>query len=166
MAQKNKKTGLTDREQLFVLEYMKDLNATQSAIRAWYSEKSAKEIWYENLTKPHIQEAISKQRDKMMDKVWIEWQFVIDWLAEIARKCTQKEPIKDFQKNDIGEVIEWEKFVRDPNTAKGALDSLGKYYKLFTDKIETTGKDGWPIQLEQSLEQTSLETLLQLARWK
>lgn len=31
---------------------------------------------------------------------------------------------------------------------------------------ETTGKDGWPIQLEQSLEQTSLETLLQLARWK
>lgn len=47
-----------------------------------------------------------------------------------------------------------------------AKDILDRAWFKPKEKIETTGKDGWPIQLEQSLEQTSLETLLQLARWK
>ena len=45
---------LTAKQQKFIDEYLIDLNATQAAIKAGYNEKCAKEIGYENLTKPHI----------------------------------------------------------------------------------------------------------------
>lgn len=51
---------LTGRQEQFCLEYIIDLNATKAAIRAGYSHNTAKEIGYENLTKPHIQKRISE----------------------------------------------------------------------------------------------------------
>ena len=55
------KKELTAKQRMFVKEYLIDLNATQAAIRAGYSENAAKEIGYENLTKPHITEAIQQE---------------------------------------------------------------------------------------------------------
>lgn len=49
---------LTDKQRRFVEEYCLDLCATQAAIRAGYSRRSAKEQGYENLTQPHIKAAI------------------------------------------------------------------------------------------------------------
>lgn len=51
---------LTPKQQRFVEEYIVDLNGTQAAIRAGYSQKTAKEIAAENLTKPDIQNEIEK----------------------------------------------------------------------------------------------------------
>lgn len=51
---------LTVKEQRFVEEYVKDFNATQAAIRAGYSKNTARQIGYENLTKPHIKAEIQK----------------------------------------------------------------------------------------------------------
>ena len=45
---------LTDKQKQFCKEYVTDWNATRSAIAAGYSEKTAKEIGCENLTKPNI----------------------------------------------------------------------------------------------------------------
>lgn len=45
---------LTDKQRLFCIYYMQSFNATQSAIKAGYSRETAKEIGYENLTKPHF----------------------------------------------------------------------------------------------------------------
>ena len=45
---------LTERQKAFADYYIMSLNATQSAIKAGYSENCAREIGYENLTKPHI----------------------------------------------------------------------------------------------------------------
>jgi phage terminase small subunit len=50
--------ALTPKQEIFVLEYLKDLNATQAAIRAGYSAKTAEVIGYENLRKPQIAAAI------------------------------------------------------------------------------------------------------------
>ena len=50
---------LTDKQALFVLEYLVDLNATQAAIRAGYSAQTARKIGSENLTKPDIMQAIA-----------------------------------------------------------------------------------------------------------
>jgi phage terminase small subunit len=61
--QKEKK--LTQKERLFVVEYLKDLNASQAAIRAGYSKKTARYIGYENLTKPHIQKALFEARNSI-----------------------------------------------------------------------------------------------------
>ena len=53
---------LTAKQERFVEEYLVDLNATQAAKRAGYSERTATEIGYENLRKPHLQEALKQRR--------------------------------------------------------------------------------------------------------
>ena len=50
---------MTAKQQLFVDEYLIDLNATQAALRAGYSEKTARSIGAENLSKPDIEKAIA-----------------------------------------------------------------------------------------------------------
>lgn len=152
MAQKNKKTGLTDREQLFVLEYMKDLNATQSAIRAWYSKKNANRIWSENLSKLDIVEAIAKELQKKFSKVEKDGDRVIQCLVELTERCMQKVPVMRYNKElkEYEQVTEDWHWVRtfDSAWANSALDKLGKYHKLFTDKVEHTGKDWWAIEIK------------------
>lgn len=56
---------LTVNQKRFIEEYCKDFNATQAAIRSGYSEKTAKEQGYENLTKPHIYEKIKERLDQL-----------------------------------------------------------------------------------------------------
>jgi phage terminase small subunit len=51
---------LSDRQKLFCDEYTKDLNATQAAIRAGYSEDSARQIGSENLSKPYLASEIKR----------------------------------------------------------------------------------------------------------
>ena len=61
----NKKVKLTPKESKFVQEYILTRNATQAAKNAGYSEKTAGVIGYENLKKPHINEAIKAECKKM-----------------------------------------------------------------------------------------------------
>ena len=56
-----KKAKLTEKQQRFVDEYLIDLNATQAAIRAGYSVKTANEQGSQNLAKLSIQQAIAEQ---------------------------------------------------------------------------------------------------------
>ena len=51
---------MTPKQKLFAQEYLVDLNATQAAIRAGYSKKTARKIGQENLTKPDIAKEIEK----------------------------------------------------------------------------------------------------------
>ena len=53
-------TKLTAKQARFVEEYLVDMNATQAAIRAGYSKKTARFVGCENLTKPYIAAAINK----------------------------------------------------------------------------------------------------------
>lgn len=69
--------GLTEKQKMFVKEYLIDLNATQAAIRAGYSEDSARQIANETLTKPYIQEAIQKAQDKRAEKLDIDAEWVL-----------------------------------------------------------------------------------------
>jgi phage terminase small subunit len=51
--------ALTDKQEMFSREYFIDLNATQAAIRAGYSERTARALGCENLAKPNIQNRIA-----------------------------------------------------------------------------------------------------------
>ena len=72
---------MNDRQKRFVDEYLVDFNATQAAIRAGYSQKSARSIGSENLTKPDISEAISQA---ISERLMTENE-VIARLSDIAR---------------------------------------------------------------------------------
>lgn len=75
---------LTDKQQRFVEEYLIDLNATQAAIRAGYSEKTAHSIGHENLNKPEIQEAIQIAMDERSKRTEITQDMVLAELAKIG----------------------------------------------------------------------------------
>ena len=62
---------LTPKQQRFVDEYLVDLNATQAAIRAGYSKKTAKEQAARLLTKANVQAELQKRRKKIEKKLEI-----------------------------------------------------------------------------------------------
>lgn len=76
--------ALTPKQERFVAEYLVDLNATQAAIRAGYSEKTAEVIGYENLRKPQISREIAKRQKKLQSQLEITQKRVLEELAAIA----------------------------------------------------------------------------------
>ena len=68
----------------FVEEYLIDLNATQAAIRARYSEKRASEIGYQLLQKTTVLEAIQKAQSKLSEACLVTQKMVIDGLKAEA----------------------------------------------------------------------------------
>ena len=78
------KNGLNTKQETFCREYLVDLNATQAAIRAGYSVKTAKVIGHENLTKPDIQKFIAVLMDERGKKTEITAERVVQELAKIG----------------------------------------------------------------------------------
>ena len=74
---------LTSKQGAFCEEYLIDLNATQAAIRAGYSKKTAQRIGSENLSKPLIQERIEELKAKRSDSVALDAKYVLNRLVEI-----------------------------------------------------------------------------------
>lgn len=123
---------LTAKQSMFVSEYLIDLNATQAAIRAGYSENTAQQMGAENLTKPVIAEAIQSAMDERSERV----ELTADWILGKI--------IDDVKRNSEDENYS------STNLLKGC-ELLGKHKKLFTDKHEHSGPDGKPIAMEQKV---------------
>lgn len=79
-----KPENLNDRQWLFCLEYVKDLNATQAAIRAGYSEDTARNIASENLAKPDIETAVANLARARTAKVGLTGEFLLQESLRIA----------------------------------------------------------------------------------
>lgn len=75
---------LTEKQQCFVDEYLIDLNATQAAIRAGYSAKTAQEQGYQLLQKTSVQQAISEQMAERSKRTGVNQDRVMMELAKIA----------------------------------------------------------------------------------
>ena len=76
--------GLNPKQQRFVEEYLIDLNATQAAIRAGYSKKTAHVTGHENLSKPKIAEALQERMAARADRTEITQDRVLVELAKIG----------------------------------------------------------------------------------
>lgn len=74
---------MTPKQSAFVSEYLIDLNATQAAIRAGYSEKNAHKIGSQLLGKTRISEAILKAKEKRSKKTEIDAEYVLNRLSDI-----------------------------------------------------------------------------------
>ena len=139
-------TNLTAKQQRFVEEYLIDLNATQSAIRAGYSKKTAAVIGAENLIKPNIQKAIQEAKIKRSERTEITQEYVLDNIKKVIDRCMQQEAIfaRDGSpliiENADGDLVPAFMF-KESGALKG-LELLGKHLGMFKDKIELTGKDG------------------------
>lgn len=79
--------SLSPKQQRFVAEYLIDSNATQAAIRAGYSKKTAKAIGCENLTKPDVAAAVEKGRAKIAGKLGITAESLVRDVADIGKEA-------------------------------------------------------------------------------
>lgn len=84
MEEKGKIEPLNDRQELFCKEYIIDFNGTKAAIRAGYSEKTAKEIASENLTKLNIAARVTELKADIFDAVGITQAKIYRELARVA----------------------------------------------------------------------------------
>lgn len=78
------KAGLTPKQARFVSEYLIDLNATQAAIRAGYSARTARQMGEENLTKPDIALAVREGMEAREQRTEITQDTAIKEVARIA----------------------------------------------------------------------------------
>lgn len=118
------------KQRLFVQEYLIDLNATQAAIRAGYSKKTARSIGQRLLTKTDIQEAIEESQDARQKRTKITADYVLTSLKEVSERCMQAEPVLDRDGKPTG-IYRF-----DSAGVNRALELLGKHLKMFTDRIE------------------------------
>lgn len=96
--------ALNDKQRLFVAEYLKDLNATQAAIRAGYSERTAGSQGQRLLKNVEIQAAISEANESRIESVEIDATYVLKRLVEIDQM-----DVLDILNDDGGikPVSEW-----------------------------------------------------------
>ena len=144
---------MTAKQQRFCDEYLIDLNATQAAIRAGYSKKTARAIANENFTKPYIKEYIEKRMAEKESELIADQDEVMKYLSAVMRR-EHKESVVVTLQNKV------EKWVKDEDTGKlkkqtvteespaivdiparlsdanKAAELLGKAYGLYTEKIE------------------------------
>jgi phage terminase small subunit len=111
--------AMTPKQKLFCQEYLVDLNATQAAIRAGYSEKTANRMGAENLSKPVIAEAIKEAMAERSEKTGVTQVMVIEGLLEEARN-------KGKGSSHSARVAAWA--------------TLGKHLGMFHEKLEIPGK--------------------------
>ena len=113
-------SGLTKKQERFVEEYLVDLNATQAAIRAGYSEKTAEAIGYENLRKPQIQAVIQKAMETRSKRMEITQDRVLDEIGKVAFHAAA-----DSAESEL----------KYPSKLR-ALELLGKHLGMFENKLK------------------------------
>ena len=143
--------ALTEKQKRFCNEYLVDLNATQAAIRAGYSEKTANRIASENLSKLDIQEYIKNLMDSKQSDLIASQDEVLQTLTAIMRRekkeiivASERTRKSYYDKNGKKCIDETEVPVCVPIDTKisdvnKAAELLGKRYGLFTDKVKVDG---------------------------
>lgn len=134
--------ALTAKQVRFVEEYLIDLNATQAAVRAGYSAKTAGSIGQENLTKPEIAAAIQVRQEKRSERVELSQDWVVERLRENVDRAMQAEAVKDREGNETGD------YTYQGSVANRALELLGKHIGMFVDRSEVSVHNLTPEQRE------------------
>ena len=144
---------MNDKQESFVAEYLIDLNATQAAIRAGYSEATAYSQGQRLLKNVEVADAIQKRMDKRSKRTEVTADYVLETIVSTIERCKQAEPVLDrkgdpvmVETPDGGEAKAYT--FNAAGVLKGA-ELLGKHLKLFTEKVEHSGPDGAAIQIEQ-----------------
>jgi len=171
--------SLTAKQARFVEEYMIDLNATQAAIRSGYSAKTAGDIGRQLLRKTPVALAISERKRALSERTGVTAERIIEELAKIGFsdirnvvRWGEAVAVKDPDTGEvtiangvalvdsdqltpaaaacIAEVSQGQSGLKVKlHDKRAALVDLGKHLGLFKERVEHTGKDGGPIEVEE-----------------
>jgi phage terminase small subunit len=156
---------LTPKQERFCQEYMKDLNGTKAAIRAGYSEKTANEQASRLLANVNVAQRVQVLKGEQIERVKVDSDEILrelmrlgysdiralynengtikhptEWPDDVARAVASVEVEELFEGS--GENREWIGYTKKVKfwPKDRGLDLLGKHKKLFTEKVEHSGK--------------------------
>lgn len=128
---------LTAKQQRFCDEYLIDLNATQAAIRAGYSKKTANRIGTENLSKLVIKQYIEQRMAEKEKQLIADQDEVLKYLTSVLRGESQStEIVVEGTGDGCSEARTIMKEPSEKDRLKAA-ELLGKRYGIYTDKVQT-----------------------------
>lgn len=136
---------LSAKQRRFIAEYLTDGNGTQAAIRANYAKRSAGSQAFDLLKKPEIQAAIQER----LAKYEVTAERVIAELARLAfanlldhEGAIAEGSLSELTRDQAAGLVEWHQDKNGGIHVKldkvAALDRLGKYLKLFTERVEVS----------------------------
>lgn len=123
---------LTPKQKRFVEEYVVDCNATQAAIRAGYSPKTAYSIGQENLKKPEVMKAIAEKQKKVSERTEYD---ALAWRKDMLEYKKTLE-----QKVLLGDDEAAVETFTDPTNLMKCMDMLGKHLGAYNK--DESEKDG------------------------
>ena len=127
---------MTAKQRRFCDEYLIDLNATQAAIRAGYSKKTAYSIGEENLKKPELKKYIDSRMSEKESELIADQDEVLKYLTAVMRGQTQAEVVVVENIGDYMSQARTMQKAPDEKERLKAAELLGKRYGLYTDRIE------------------------------
>jgi phage terminase small subunit len=127
---------LTAKQQRFCDEYLLDLNATQAAIRAGYSKKTAKQIGQQNLTKLDLKEYIGKRMAEKEAALVADQTEVMRYLTSVLRGQSVSEVVVVEGTGDGCSEARTMQKAPDEKERLKAAELLGKAHMIFTDKVQ------------------------------
>ena len=127
---------MTPRQQKFCDAYIASGNATQSAIQAGYSKKTAYSIGEENLRKPELKKYIDEKLQAISSAKIADATEVLEYLSSVLRGESQSEVVVIEGCGDG--VSEAKTMMKSPDEKERlkAGELLGKRYRLFTDRVD------------------------------
>lgn len=150
-----KKNKLTLKQKKFADEYIISGNATQSAIKAGYSKKTAGVIAVENLEKPNIKAYIDKRLKELDDKAIAKQEEVLQYLTAVMRGQSKSAVVVI---EGLGEGLSEARLINKTPDEKDrikAAELLGKRYGAFTEKVDISGDMSLSIEVDYGTEDTN-----------
>ena len=127
---------LTNKQMRFVEEYFVDCNASQAALRAGYSVKTAFRSGQENMQKHAVKLAIEKRQKELSEATGVtQEQVIAEYLAVIENS-------KKLDENGI--------YV-NAAVVKSTLDSLAKHLGMFTEKVEISTDEDFGTLIQEGI---------------
>lgn len=150
-----KKDKLTLKQKRFADEYIISGNATQSAIKAGYSKKTAGVIAVENLEKPNIKTYIDERLKELDDKAIAKQEEVLQYLTAVMRGQSKSAVVVI---EGLGEGLSEARLINKTPDEKDrikAAELLGKRYGAFTEKVDISGDMSLSIEVDYGTEDTN-----------
>ena len=130
---------MTDKQKRFCDEYLVDYNATQAAVRAGYSAKTAYSIGNDNLKKPELKNYIDQRNEELRSERTADAAEVMEYLTSVVRGESRAAVVVV---EGSGDGCSEAKIIEKPPDEKERLKAaelLGKRFGLFTDKVNVSG---------------------------
>lgn len=125
---------LTPKQERFCAEYLVDYNATQAAIRAGYSAKTAGSAGNRLLKNVEVLARVRAMQKEKIDKLCVTSDYVVMKLIETLEHCMAAVPVMEWNAEEHKKMPTGE-YQFDSKGATKCLELIGKHLGMFEDKV-------------------------------